>query len=47
MLLIGILLTAAIAGMSYFGSDTREKVMNEFCNIECKQNIQSKYKFCC
>lgn len=47
MLLIGVLLIAAIATMSLLSSDNTEQVMNEFCNVECKKNIQKKYRFCC
>jgi hypothetical protein len=24
-----------------------ERVMREFCELECKQNIKGKYQFCC
>ena len=47
MLLIGVLLIAAIAAMSTLSSDNREKVINDFCKVECKNDVQRKYKFCC
>lgn len=47
MLLFGVILIAAIAAGSFLEADNKEKVMNEFCNAECKQNIHKKYDFCC
>lgn len=47
MLLMGLLIIAGIAVMGMLSSDNREKVMDDFCKVECKQNIRGKYKFCC
>lgn len=47
MLVIGILLIAVISIVSLLSIDNTEKVMTDFCRVECKQNIQRKYKFCC
>ncbi|AFQ44895.1 hypothetical protein Desmer_3008 [Desulfosporosinus meridiei DSM 13257] len=47
ILLFIILFIAASAIMELLGTDKREKVMNDFCNMECKQSIKKKYKFCC
>jgi hypothetical protein len=47
MLLIGALLLVVIATTSLIGNDNSEKVMRDFCKVECKQNIKGKYKFCC
>lgn len=47
VLLFIILFIVAIAIMELLSTDNREKVMNDFCNMECKQSIKKKYKFCC
>jgi galactitol-specific phosphotransferase system IIC component len=47
MLFIGIIGVVIIGALSLLGGDSKEKVMNDFCNLECKQNIQKKYTFCC
>jgi len=47
MLFIGVLLIADIAVMSLLDRNNGEKVMNDYCKLECKQNIQNKHKFCC
>jgi len=47
MLLIGVLFIAAITAMSLLSYDNTEKVMSDYCKVECKRNIQRNYKFCC
>lgn len=46
MLLIGLsIVVIAVLGLEY--SNDTEKVMNDFCSLEFKQNIRGKYNFCC
>lgn len=47
MLLIGLLLVASIVALCLLNSDKSEKAMKDYYNLECKQNVKSKYKFCC
>jgi hypothetical protein len=47
MFLIGVLLITAITAMSLLNGNNKEKVMSDFCKVECKQNIQRNHKFCC
>ena len=47
MLFIVVLFIAAIAVMGLFGSDNRKKVLEDFCKVECKQDIKRQYRFCC
>lgn len=47
MLLIGVMLITAIVAVGFLEGESKEKVMNEFCNAECRQNILKKYNFCC
>lgn len=42
-----ILLFGFILALCVLGNDNSEEVMNEFCKLECKRNIQEKYKYCC
>ena len=44
MIIIGVFLIAAIAVISMLSGDNREKVMNDYCTVECKQNILRKHK---
>ena len=47
MILMSLLLFGFIIALCALGNDNSEKVMNEFCKLECKSNIHGKYKFCC
>ncbi len=47
MILIGFLLVAAIAESALLTGDRKAKVMKEYCELECKQDIVKKHKFCC
>lgn len=47
MIIIGILFIVIVFAMIKLQSDNSEKVMKEFCDLECKKNINNKYKFCC
>lgn len=46
MFLIFILFVALIAWCK-LNSDNRDKVMDAFCNVECKKDLKNKYKPCC
>lgn len=48
--LIGLLIFAFVLGIkliNLLGTNDMQRVMKDFCKIECKQSIKSKYKFCC
>ena len=45
LLFIGILFF--IAAICLLGGDTKEKVMDEYCNLECKKYIHKIHQFCC
>ena len=47
MLIILLFLIIPAILLFILDSNNKEKVMDEFCRLECKQNIKSKYKFCC
>ncbi len=47
MIFIAVILVAAITASALFTGDNKAKVMNEYCKLECKQNILKKHKFCC
>lgn len=47
MLILGIILVASIAANVLLSRDNKEKVMKEYCRLECKQNVSKKHKFCC
>lgn len=47
MLILGIVLAVAVTANIFFPGDNREKVIKEYCRLECKQNVLKKHKFCC
>jgi hypothetical protein len=46
ILLLIVLITTGVI-WSFLGSQGEDRTMKEFCELECRQNIKSKYKFCC
>jgi hypothetical protein len=46
-MLIGGLVIAVIFLYCIGSENDREKVLSDFCEIECKKNIKNKYRFCC
>lgn len=46
MLFIGLSFLTVVAVMSVLSGDYKEKAMDDFCRLECKQDLQ-KENFCC
>lgn len=47
MLLLFIVLIITGVVWSFLDRRDGDRAMKEFCDLECRQNIKSKYMFCC
>jgi hypothetical protein len=47
MILIILIVVALCALWCYVDKYDESKAMKEFCELECRQNVKSKYHFCC
>jgi hypothetical protein len=47
MLLICAALATIFIIINQLNSDNKEKVMSDYCKIECKESILRQHKFCC
>jgi hypothetical protein len=42
-----IVLFVVIVGLSLLGGSNQSKILDEYCNLECKERKIKHYKFCC
>jgi hypothetical protein len=47
MLFIGIMIVLLFGVICLLDGSNKEKVMDDFCRLECIQDVKSKYKCCC
>jgi hypothetical protein len=47
MLFIVILIVLLIGVICLLDGNNKEKVMDDYCRLECIQDVKSKYKYCC